>query len=198
MTRRARGRVVAVLTAAGMLTLAGCNGGGDDPTTSTTTTVTSGTTTTTTAAPTTATTTPTPTATAIPDAAKQKSKAGAEAFAAFFFASLNQAWTQPNAELLPPLCEATSKSCAAFQETARDLVSKKQRYRSQPFTAESFEGLGSGDSYTVDVPGVQNRVDVVNLDGSVALTDQRKELLLVLTLVWKGDAWSIEKVQAAA
>lgn len=195
MKRFVGSRNAAALAVVGVVALAGCNGGGDDPTTSSSSVTSSATSTTTTTAPPTTTATPTP---GVPAAARQKTKAGAEAFAAYFLGQVNEAWTTPDADLLEPLCLSTSKSCEAFKQTARDLESQSQRYRTSPVTIERvMSSSQDGNGAVVDLAVIQNKVDVINSDGSVALTDQRKLLVSQSTLTWVNAGWRVALVKGA-
>lgn len=82
---------------------------------------------------------PTPSATAstppsstypadVPAEARANTLAGAAAFARYFFAQVNMAYTKPKAGLIPPLATSECKSCAAFEDTASGYVAAGQHY----------------------------------------------------------------------
>lgn len=188
-----------------VLVVAGCTSGGvSGPPTGTggsTSAVTSAVPTTATASVTSSGTDPTasPTGTAmplptdLPAAAREHSAAGAEAFVRFFFAQVNRAWTRPEAGLLSPLCLSTSKGCAALEETAADLVRKRQRYDGDPGTLMTVVAMGSGapPEISVDVRGTQESRNVIDAEGSVVLSDPRKPTHFQIDLRWLPDGWRV-------
>jgi len=101
----------------------------------------------------------------LPVAAREHSPAGAEAFVRFFFARTNRAWTRPEVGLLPPLCLASSKGCAALEATAIELSAKGQRYNGDPVTLGSVLAMGSGApiDLSVDVRGKQERSSTIKV-----------------------------------
>lgn len=128
----------------------------------------------------------------VPAAARTRDGAGAEAFVRHFYDQVNVAWTLPKAGLLPPLCLATSKSCASFEAEAAGLVSKHHRYSGAPVTLSSVVDLGETDGLrVVDYRAVQERRDVLDSSGHPVLTDARKELHGEAALTWVGDGWRI-------
>ncbi len=132
----------------------------------------------------------------LPAAAREHSAAGAEAFVRFFYRQMNRAWTQPAAGLIPPLCLSSSKSCAAIERTAQQLVRDQHRYVGEPLTIFLVVPLGAGSpsSIAVDVQGRQERRDVVNAQGAVVLTDQQKPAHSEVQLVWLSDGWRIATI----
>lgn len=51
-------------------------------------------------------------------------------------------------------------------------------------------GATDGQQF-VRVLGTQNEVDIVDRDGNVVLTDQKKSLALNVATIWKGNRWWI-------
>ena len=137
-----------------------------------------------------------PLPTDLPAAAREHSAAGAEAFVRFFYRQMNRAWTQPAAGLIPPLCLSSSKSCAAIERTAQQLVRDQHRYVGEPLTIFLVVPLGAGSpsSIAVDVQGRQERRDVVNAQGTVVLTDQQKPAHSEVQLVWLSDGWRVATI----
>ena len=201
-SRRAVGLVASVLVGA-VVVLGGCTpGGGSTPvgTSSGTTSATSIASQTTTPAGTTGTATGSWTAqpypSDVPEAARQHTDAGAEAFVRHYWASLNTAWTQPRAGLLAALCLPTSKACAALEETATKLVTDRQRYVGEPLTVSSVTALATRDGLTpVDVQGRQERRDVIDAQGRVVLTDQQKAVHFVVELLWGDSHWIVSEMK---
>ena len=201
---RARSGWVALAAIGLVLVVAGCtSGGASGPPTGTagsTTAVTSTATASVASSGTDPTALPTGTAmplpTDLPAAAREHSTAGAEAFVRFFYRQMNRAWTQPAAGLIPPLCLSSSKSCAAIERTAQQLVRDQHRYVGEPLTISLVVPLGAGSpsSIAVDVQGRQERRDVVNAQGTVVLTDQQKPAHFEVQLVWLSDGWRVATI----
>jgi hypothetical protein len=183
--------VAASLTVGGVV-LSGCSGDGDPPATSTSTSSTSSSSSTTTT-PSTTTTSATTSPVKLPPEATKHTEKGAEAFVEFFVEQSNDAWTKPDATLLPPLSDPGCLSCQALQKTATNLVAKKQKYRSAPMTITKIGAVGgapSGQQY-VRVLGTQNRVEVVDSEGTVVLMDPKQSVALTASAVWREGRWLI-------
>ncbi len=113
-----------------------------------------------------------------------------------FYDQVNVAWTLPKAGLLPPLCLATSKSCAAIERTATKLVADHQRYSGNPVTTVGVADLGETDDLRlVDYQAVQERRDVLDSTGRVVLTDSSVRLHSEVALVWSGDGWRVATIK---
>ena len=186
---RARGAVaLAAASMVGVAALAGCNGG-DPPGKNTTSTST--------------TSTPTPStttlSTGIPEAAKQKTKAGAEAFVRYFFDAQSRAWRTPDDKVLPPLCLPTTTTCSGFQEVATDLVRAKHRFDRRPVVVDSVTAV-SMPSMTVVVlmKGRQVAAREVDAAGKVYYTNPVSNLSLGFTLAWTADRWRVQQIQKSA
>ncbi|MBK8756207.1 MAG: hypothetical protein IPM08_03645 [Actinomycetales bacterium] len=132
----------------------------------------------------------------LPVAAREHSPAGAEAFVRFFYAQVNRAWTRPEAGLIPRLCLSTSKSCAALEVTASELVAKKQRYDGDPGMISRVLAMGSGapTELSVDVLGRQERRNVIDANGAVVLTDPQQDSHFEVHLRWFSDGWRVVEI----
>jgi len=179
------------------LLLTGC-GGATKPGTSSPTTSSS----VTTAAPTTTSASPKATATRaadpnIPAAARAHTPAGAEAFVKYFFERLNVAWTVPRAGILSPLCQPSSKACAAYEKTAIRLVKQGHRYDGNPITISFIGVLGATtpDKYDVLVNLIQERRSEVDAAGKTIITDKRKVFRVSANLVYTRHAWWVATVK---
>ena len=186
--------VLAVPLAASMV-LAGCSGGADADAAASRTTG-SPPTTTTSAAPTTAVAPKTDPN--IPAAARAHTTAGAEAFVRYFFERLNVAWTVPEAGILSPLCQASSKSCAASEATAARLTKEGHRYSDDPVTVQFIGTLDATnpDKYEVLANVAQERRSEIDEDGKTYVTDKRKNLRLDFELLYTDKAWSVISIQS--
>ena len=132
----------------------------------------------------------------LPGAAREHSPAGAEAFVRFFYAQVNRAWTRPEAGLIPRLCLSTSKSCAALEATASELVGKKQRYDGDPGLIRRVLAMGSGTptELSVDVLGRQERRNVIDANGTVISADPQEDSHFEVHLRWFSDGWRIVEI----
>lgn len=129
----------------------------------------------------------------MPAAAKVKSEAGAIAFAKYYFAQVNRAWTVPDPELIVPLGEPGCSTCAEFEKTAKNLKSERTKYAADPVTCGSVLAVSGApkDHQLLHASVAQHKVDVINQSGDVVTTDQAKDLNLVVELIWKADEWRI-------
>ena len=126
----------------------------------------------------------------LPADARKHSSEGAVAFANYYISQVNEAWSKPDATLLPPLSNPDCLSCADLQSTARDLVAKNNRYVSQPITIRSAKFVGNEQAQThVRVLMTQNRVNVVDAQGQVVSTDAKKEFARTVGVTWEGNRW---------
>jgi Family of unknown function (DUF6318) len=184
---------VAILAAS--ILLSACGGGAKpDPSSSTASPTRSTTAPTASVSPTTAGTTIDPN---IPAAARAHTPAGAEAFVRYFVERLNVAWTAPRAGILSPLCQASSKACAAYEKTATRLSSTGHRYNENPLTVGFIGPLGSASANHLDVLAnvVQEPRSEVDSAGKTYITDQRKDLRLDFELFYIGQAWSVASIK---
>jgi hypothetical protein len=191
--------LLAVALAAVML-LAGCGGGaqadgapppntGSPPTTPTASPTTTSATPTTVPAPT--------TDPDIPDAARARTPAGAEAFVHYFFETLNLAWTTPRAGILSPLCQGSSKSCAANESTATELTKAGHHYDGNPVTVKSVRTLSalSPNKYDVLATVVAEPVREVDGVGKAYVTERREKLSARFVLLYTDQAWSAMSIK---
>jgi hypothetical protein len=68
----------------------------------------------------------------IPPAARPNTRAGAEAFARFFYDQASQSWAEGDPAPMDGLYRPECKACKAFRETAAHLKSEHQRYNPAP------------------------------------------------------------------
>ena len=136
----------------------------------------------------------------IPAAAREQTEAGAEAFVRFFFDQLNTAWTEPREGLVSALGDDDCRFCAKSESDAAQLVSRGERYESNPVKLGSLTVLilGEGDEQTlVRTELTQNEVDVLDRAGVVVRTDQKKQVTLTTGLTWQGGQWRVFDVEAS-
>ena len=173
------------------LALAGCTGEGDDPPVSGSTTSRGSTTSSATSGSTSSTTSSSPTTATvdIPAAARAHTPKGAEAFVKFFMDEVSTAWTKPEAGRIAPLGEASCLSCKSFEDTAKGLVARSQRYASRPSTTLSADAIDGGPRQVVHLLLQQHEVNVVDSAGKTVLTDKSKRFAVNAELTWREGRW---------
>lgn len=136
----------------------------------------------------------------LPDAAKKQTDDGAKAFVQHFIDELNEAWVQPNSDLLTPLCNFdASKSCSALRDTAEGLEKRREHYDGTPLAVAEYINLDALEgNERVVVRGEQLRRNVLDSSGKVVLTDQRKAVEFVFYLRWSATGWLTEDIKVVA
>jgi len=188
--------LLAACVTVGGVVLAACSGDGDPPATSTSSSSTSSSSSSTTTPSSTTTSAITSPVKLPPEATKHTAK-GAEAFVEFFVEQSNDAWTKPDATLLPPLSEPDCVACKGLQDTAKELVAKKQHYVSAPVTnirTTAVDGAKPGQQL-VRLLARQNKVQVVDAAGAVVRTDPAMDLARTVLVAWGGGQWRVFDAQ---
>ena len=105
---------------------------------------------------------------------------------------LNVAWTGPQAGILSPLCQASSKACAGFERSATELTKKGRRFDGDPVTVEFIGALDSPGPNKLHVLAnvVQERKNEIDGDGKTHVTERRRKLQLDVELLYTEQAWS--------
>jgi hypothetical protein len=135
----------------------------------------------------------------LPEAAKTKDKAGAEAFVRYFISELNASWRNPDPERLKPLCQPASKSCLAFQEVAADLAREGNKYAHDPVRIDRLLVLAStGAQRRVQMLGGQTGAEIVNGAGRVVDSDKKSTTDNMFYLRWGPTGWTVEAVKDVA
>ena len=200
-TRRRYAATLAALIAASAA-VAGCTTSAAGP--GVTTTATSGSSTATTT--TTATATATPSATTAPTAAypadvpaeaRANTPDGAKAFAKHYFAQINKAFTTPLTGLLPPLSTNTCKSCANYEDGARDLVQNNQRYDRLPLVLLEtvIPPEGEEGATLIDVVFRQEPARLVDSSGKELSRFTSKTGIFLLHAKWQSGVWVTSEIQ---
>jgi len=133
----------------------------------------------------------------VPAEARVNSPAGAMAFARYFFAQANLAYTTPRSGLLPPLSTAKCKTCAAFEATASRYVREGLRYDRNPVqileVTLDAEPLTSG--HIVDLVAHQQPARVIDGAGAVVENIKEQKVIFVINVVSVDAAWRIDSVK---
>lgn len=176
----------------GAVVLVGCSGSGEgqgSPTTGTTSPVTV---TATTEAP-----TPTPSATEasalppLPDAAKENTPEGAEAFIRYYFDVVNLLHREPQLGVLQEIIDPGCESCANAEETISYLVEQGARLDGDLYLIERLTRIGGGD------PGVTRFDATWQGPGATVMTDTQEvldeippaEFAGIMAAKWTGEKW---------
>ena len=181
-----------------LLALGACTGDGDDPGKSPSSSSSSTTSGTPTGTPTSG---PTTTATgdpaSLPPEARKHTPEGAAAFVKYWVEQSNEAWTRPDATLLPPLSDPDCIACKSLQETAEELVAKHHRYESDPVSSirtEPVPGAPSGKQF-VRLQVRQNKVNIVDESGRTVSTDSAANVTRTVMTVWGSSGWVLFDAQ---
>jgi hypothetical protein len=128
----------------------------------------------------------------IPAAARAHTPAGAEAFVKYFIERWNVAWTVPRAGILSPLCQPTSKACAAYEKTAARLSKEGHRYDGNPVSIKYIGTLNATNPKKYDVLAnlVQERRSEIDKAGKIVLTDKQEDFRVDFELLYTGQTWS--------
>jgi Family of unknown function (DUF6318) len=181
-----------------ILLLAACSGGGSsspqtapDPSVGTSTTVPTSPSSTTTPAATVA-PSPTPTPPVLPEAAKQRTQAGAEAFLKYFFEVYNYSYATLDVGLLQSICLSTSKFCDSVTSNVTNYLSNNQRVVGGKIDVTLVH---AGPISKVQVSLVDSLINqapaqTVAADGSRSqFTKSIKGALVKAALKWVDSAW---------
>lgn len=111
----------------------------------------------------------------------------------FYIDQLNLAWTTPAVELVSALSEPDCVSCASLETTAKQLVTKGQRYVSAPVSVRSAAAFGGAPTgqQLVHLVMEQHKVNVINAEGSIVSTDPPRDLNRNVVLKWRAGAWHV-------
>ena len=133
----------------------------------------------------------------IPAAARAHTPSGAEAFTKYFFERMNIAWTAPRMGILSPLCQSSSKACAAYEKTATRLAKEKHRYDGNPVTVKFIGVLNATNpaKYEILVTLVQELRSEVDAAGKTVVTDNRKDFKTTVELLYTDRGWSVATIK---
>jgi hypothetical protein len=133
----------------------------------------------------------------IPAAARAHTPAGAEAFVRYFIERVNLAWTGPRAGIVAPLCQASSKACAAYEKEATRLAKEGHRYDGNPVTIKFIGVLDATKTtkYEVLANLVQERRSQIDGAGKIYVTDTQKNLRLDFALLYADLGWSVATIK---
>ena len=132
----------------------------------------------------------------LPDAAKTKDKAGAEAFVRHFIATVNAAWVRPDPKRIQILCSQSSKACASFIADAQEMHTKNQHYVGAAIEPAKIEAVGTNpDDQRVEAWLGVLGARVVDAKGATVYREAPKTVKTMIHLAWGGQGWAITAVK---
>ena len=144
-----------------------------------------------------ATASPTPTGPVVPEAARQDTPAGAEAFVRFYFELLNEAWTTPKAGLLPAFSDPRCQFCQKTEDDARTFVRTKRHYASAPVSlgrAKSLPAPG-GQAY-FEIEMTQEKTEIVSDSGAVVTRVSGVTERVKVGVIRGADGWLFRDLES--
>ncbi len=134
----------------------------------------------------------------VPAAAGAETTEGAIAFTTHFFGLVNQAWTRPEARLLPPLFTAACTSCQNFEDNAEKYVREGTRYNKTPLEVIEVSPHGppvKGARQTIDVVVNQVAASVVDANGKSVSDIKEQRGVFVAELLWMDTGWKLTSIK---
>jgi len=92
-----------------------------------------------------------------------------------------------------PLCQSSSKACAAYEVEAARLIKEGHRYDGNPVTVKFIGALYSTSPNRLDVLAkvVQEPRHQIDAAGKMYITDQRKDFRVDFELLYTGNSWLV-------
>lgn len=133
----------------------------------------------------------------VPEAARQHTEAGAQAFAKYYIERVNETALHPKVGVLEPLALDTCKTCDNHEKTVRELVRDKQHFSKPEMSITSTSIVGDSEVATfVELHGHEPKVDIVDDTGqSVQSFPEVKDQGLSFNLKWTPNGWRVVKLE---
>lgn len=134
----------------------------------------------------------------VPAAARTQTTDGASAFTRYFYGLVNQAWTKPEAGLLPPLFTAACTSCQNFEDNAAKYVRERTRYNKTPLEILEVSRHGpaiEGPKQTIDVVVHQTAASVVDASGKSVSDIKEQRGIFVTEVAWMDTGWKLTAIK---
>ena len=137
--------------------------------------------------------------TAVPAAAKAKTKAGSASFVGFFWQQFNRSQTEPNPSVLTPLIQDSCKPCSGYVDAAQALQGGRQRYADPPFVVKGIKSNTlTGNTATVLTDISQQGASVVDQSSKTLGSATQREFQFLVTLTWVNNGWKVSDIQTAS
>lgn len=130
----------------------------------------------------------------LPEAAKENTPEGAEAFIRYYFDVVNRAYTTPESGLIPALSNDECLACVALEEQVGQLISSGQRVAYEPFALTDMSVVGGGAEPEVvrfNVEMTQPANQFIDSDDNVVLSSEAMQKSGVVAAIWEGEAWKL-------
>ncbi|WP_347352848.1 DUF6318 family protein [Intrasporangium sp.] len=142
-----------------------------------------------------------PTIEGLPQAARARTREGANAFVKYYFEQVNEASVDPRRDALAGFGLPTCKTCVAFEDTINGLAAKSHRYRSAPLSERAVDGLGqdrpTDPRYTVLAAMAQVGAQVIDDSGKEVKRDTRYQGSFIVDLVWREGRWVLSEIRVS-
>ncbi|GAA4345571.1 DUF6318 family protein [Angustibacter luteus] len=133
----------------------------------------------------------------VPKAARAHTYAAAQAFAEFYVGQFNLAWAKPDPDAIRPYAASRCKSCAAYAQTASELVRDHQRVDGDVVTIRASSWMPESTMRTalVRIVNVQEARKVLDATGRTAWTIKREPNEQEFEVGWDNGRWLINEVR---
>nr|WP_246336750.1 DUF6318 family protein [Flexivirga oryzae] len=197
----------------GVLAASGCSGGSGDVAATTRATsaaalTTAASPTSTPSAPATSTTSSTPAsassskgtaagAPGVPEPARQHTKAGARAFAEYFYSVINAKYRDPKKGTVKEISTSGCSFCDTINKDLESMMAKGQRYDRDQFKYRTTKTDRLGNQFSlVHITMQQQPARLLSRDGTVLETTPTPTVKSVVHVEWlKGKGWRVAEVQ---
>lgn len=135
----------------------------------------------------------------VPQAARQRTPAGAEAFVRFYFTQLNVALMTANPEAIRSLSASGCRFCSQNMENAVEMATKGEHYASEPVALSDLRpapGAPPGQMF-ISVRIVQSGAAVVSDAGAEIRRDDTASGESLVGVGWTATGWRLLDVEVA-
>ena len=131
----------------------------------------------------------------VPAAAREKSEAGAKAFARFFMVQAAEAWTVPNPALIEHHSSSECDACNELARVAAELRVNGERYDKPPVTLTKLSTIRkSENAYAFDAQLRENAVHVIGRSGEVVDTYPSRQISRAIAVTWEEGRWLLDGI----
>jgi len=127
----------------------------------------------------------------LPDAAKENTPEGAEAFIRYYFDVANGLYMDPKPGVISVLAFEDCQSCASMEAQISDMAAQSQRARTQPYEIRSMARVGGSFDDVTTFNMVMNLPANAILDSNGDATSESgaAEMTGEGAAKWQGDSW---------